>query len=331
MYTPKRHLPTPGQHGHSPQRHTAAGTAAPTTADTENTVPQRANPYKDIYLRVEAQEAVQQAQRGVRAAWQPLCPWPRLGARQSPEKDHGARVVHLRGQSRIRYSLPPHGFSEPGLHLASAIGKPLGFLWIHVQGFINWANKNIDSGFWFLRCADCPRRFVHLPVQRETRHTHTRQEQQTVAWRQAVAAGRPRRAGRAPAWSKTNTSVCISLSIHVYIYPYLSVYIDTCREDDVYMCIRSQHHCARNGQRRQHHTHTRQEQHPKPPNEHPPQTLNNARRGRDDGACNLPRVVKEKHGVSPTMVRKKRNRSHTQTHNKNNTTQHTTRQEQHNK
>jgi len=31
-------------------------------------------------------------------------------------------------------------------------------------------------------------------------------------------------------------------------------------------------------------THTRQEQHPKPPNEHPPQTLNNARRWRDDGA-----------------------------------------------
>jgi len=37
------------------------------------------------------------------------------------------------------------------------------------------------------------------------------------------------------------------------------------------------------------HTHTRPEQHPKPPNEHPPQTLNNARRWRDDGACHLPR------------------------------------------
>jgi len=34
-------------------------------------------------------------------------------------------------------------------------------------------------------------------------------------------------------------------------------------------------------------THTRQEQHPKPPNEHPSQTLNNARRWRDDGACHL--------------------------------------------
>jgi len=38
-------------------------------------------------------------------------------------------------------------------------------------------------------------------------------------------------------------------------------------------------------------THTRQEQHPKPSNQHPPQTLNNARRWRDDGACHLPRPV----------------------------------------
>jgi len=35
-------------------------------------------------------------------------------------------------------------------------------------------------------------------------------------------------------------------------------------------------------------THTRQEQRPKPPNEHLSQTLNNARRWRDDGACHLP-------------------------------------------
>ena len=33
----------------SPQRHTAAGTAAPTTADTRNTVPQRANPTQTAY------------------------------------------------------------------------------------------------------------------------------------------------------------------------------------------------------------------------------------------------------------------------------------------
>jgi len=36
-------------------------------------------------------------------------------------------------------------------------------------------------------------------------------------------------------------------------------------------------------------THTRPEQHPKPSNDHLPQTLNNARRWRDDGACHLPR------------------------------------------
>jgi len=47
MYTPERHLPTPGQRGHSPQRHTAAGTAAPTTTDTGNTVQQRANPHSN--------------------------------------------------------------------------------------------------------------------------------------------------------------------------------------------------------------------------------------------------------------------------------------------
>jgi len=45
-------------------------------------------------------------------------------------------VPTLRGQSRIRDSLPPPGFSESGIYLASATGKPLGFLWIHVQGFM---------------------------------------------------------------------------------------------------------------------------------------------------------------------------------------------------
>ena len=34
MSTFERHLPTPEQRGHSLQRHTAAGTAAPTTIDT---------------------------------------------------------------------------------------------------------------------------------------------------------------------------------------------------------------------------------------------------------------------------------------------------------
>jgi len=44
MFTLERHLPTPGQRGHNPQRHTASGIAAPTATDTGNTVPQRANP-----------------------------------------------------------------------------------------------------------------------------------------------------------------------------------------------------------------------------------------------------------------------------------------------
>jgi len=39
-YTPERHLPTPGQRGRSPQRHTAA----PTTTDTGKAATQRANP-----------------------------------------------------------------------------------------------------------------------------------------------------------------------------------------------------------------------------------------------------------------------------------------------
>jgi len=64
------------------------------------------------------------------------------------------RVRFLRGQSRIRDSLPLPGFSESGIHLASATGKTP---WIHVQGFINWAEKNLDSGFFF-RGADFPRR-----------------------------------------------------------------------------------------------------------------------------------------------------------------------------
>ena len=46
---PERHPPTSGQHGHNPQWHTAAGTAAPTTADTGNTVPQRANPTQTAF------------------------------------------------------------------------------------------------------------------------------------------------------------------------------------------------------------------------------------------------------------------------------------------
>ena len=44
-------------------------------------------------------------------------------------------------------------------------------------------------------------------------------------------------------------------------------------------------HIHTDREQRPRHTHTRQEQHPTPPNEHLPQTLNSARRWRDDGAC----------------------------------------------
>ena len=51
MFTPERHLPPHIRTARaSPQRHTAAGTAAPTTADTGNTVPQRANPTQTAYV-----------------------------------------------------------------------------------------------------------------------------------------------------------------------------------------------------------------------------------------------------------------------------------------
>jgi len=38
QYTPERHLATPRQRGHSPQRHAAAGTAAPTATDTARSI-----------------------------------------------------------------------------------------------------------------------------------------------------------------------------------------------------------------------------------------------------------------------------------------------------
>ena len=57
MFTPERYLPTtPGQRGHSPPRHTAAGTAAPTTTDTGDTVPQRANPTQTAYAHSPLKE-----------------------------------------------------------------------------------------------------------------------------------------------------------------------------------------------------------------------------------------------------------------------------------
>jgi len=72
------------------------------------------------------------------------CQYARWVDKFTPTK----HLTSLRGQSRIRYSLPPPGFSESRIHLASATAKPLGCLWLHVQGFINWAKKNLDSGLY---------------------------------------------------------------------------------------------------------------------------------------------------------------------------------------
>jgi len=67
MFTPEKHLPAPGQRGHIPKRHTAAGTADPTTTDTGNTVPQRANPTQTAYARSRKRAQAQgQTERGPR-------------------------------------------------------------------------------------------------------------------------------------------------------------------------------------------------------------------------------------------------------------------------
>ena len=66
----------------------------------------------------------------------------------SGQQSLAARVVTLRGQSRIWDSLPPPGFSVSGIYLASATGKPLGFFWIHVQGFRKCATTYLDWDFF---------------------------------------------------------------------------------------------------------------------------------------------------------------------------------------
>jgi len=66
MYTSERHLPTPGQRGHSPERHTAAGTAASTTTDTGNTVPQRANPTQTACAQSRKRAEAQGQRLGIR-------------------------------------------------------------------------------------------------------------------------------------------------------------------------------------------------------------------------------------------------------------------------
>jgi len=57
MFTPERHLPTLGRHGHSPQRHTAASTAAPTTGRHGEHSPTARQPHSNgLCPRVDPKE-----------------------------------------------------------------------------------------------------------------------------------------------------------------------------------------------------------------------------------------------------------------------------------
>ena len=70
LFTPERQFPTLGRRGHSPKWHTAAGTAACTTTDTGNTVPQRANPTQTAYAHPNRGQG-----RGLRlGTWMLVCP-----------------------------------------------------------------------------------------------------------------------------------------------------------------------------------------------------------------------------------------------------------------
>jgi len=74
--TDERHLPTLGPHGHSPQRHTAAGTADTTTTDTGNTVPLSAStPLKRPMLTPK---------RGAQARIQRLGTWTLVRPQKEP-------------------------------------------------------------------------------------------------------------------------------------------------------------------------------------------------------------------------------------------------------
>ena len=77
MFTPERppHIRTARA---SPQRHTAAGAAAPTTADTGNTVPQRANPTQTPYA---------QPRRMAQAQGQRLGTWTLVRPQKAPSAD----------------------------------------------------------------------------------------------------------------------------------------------------------------------------------------------------------------------------------------------------
>ena len=92
---------TPGQHGqHNPQRHTAACTAAPTTADTRDTVPHRANPTQTAYAHPRKR------------------PRPKVGAAPpvSPPHPYPSLIFpppHWYLACLVTPSVPPHGYLSP--------------------------------------------------------------------------------------------------------------------------------------------------------------------------------------------------------------------------
>jgi len=78
----------------SPQWHTAAGTAAPTTADTGNTVPQRANPTQTAYAH---------PRRRAQAQGQRLGTWTLV----RPQKEADARIVPNGTTARLAPPVAP--------------------------------------------------------------------------------------------------------------------------------------------------------------------------------------------------------------------------------
>ena len=94
----------------SPQRHTAAGTTAPTTADTGNTVPQRANPTQTAYAhprrRAQAQGkrlgtwTLVRPQKGAATRIVPKGTTARSAPQQSPSQMLGSALASFRPGGR---------------------------------------------------------------------------------------------------------------------------------------------------------------------------------------------------------------------------------------
>jgi len=106
---PPSDLPILGQRGHSFWRYTAAGTAAPTTTDTGNTVPQHANPTLTAYAHsfpasgmgamgvivTDSQNALQAARLLFRTLSRK--------SRVDPTDNKGKKLPRLKGDISVQY------------------------------------------------------------------------------------------------------------------------------------------------------------------------------------------------------------------------------------